>query len=193
MKWNKQWKTLNRDQRQAWKQWARNNPVLLDHGVLRRVSGEKAFSLVLNHRVLAGDAANPTVVPAPVTWLVNVLSLDNAGPFTAGAGNMSFRAVADIAAATKWFVWATGPLAASETLPLRTLRFIKCLAVGVLASNNLTANFASDYRAVQGSFNGPGTNGAWSVDHFVWFRLHQYANGQLGPGVGLKGRIQVEL
>jgi hypothetical protein len=27
----------------------------------------------------------------------------------------------------------------------------------------------------------------------MWFRLHQYANGQLGPSVVLKGQIQLEL
>jgi hypothetical protein len=46
---------------------------------------------------------------------------------------------------------------------------------------------------VNGSWDGPGVEGAWPVDTFVWFRVHQYANGQLGPGVMMKGRIQVEL
>jgi len=193
MKWNTQWKTLSRDQRQAWRDWARNNPVLLDQGVVRRVCPHKAFTIVLQNRALAGEAANPTVVPAAASWLTNVLSLDNAGPFTTGAGSMNFRAVADIGEATQWFVWASAPTLDGETAPLKTLRFIKSLALTALATDDLTPNFAADYRAVHGTFNGPGTNGAWPDDHFVWFRLHQYVSGQLGPARVLKGQIQVEL
>jgi hypothetical protein len=84
-------------------------------------------------------------------------------------------------------------LTATETHPHRWLGFVKSLALGALANDAPTASFADDYRAVNGSFNGPGQDGEWPEDHFVWFRLHQYANGQLGPGVVLKGRIQVEL
>ena len=65
--------------------------------------------------------------------------------------------------------------------------------MAVIATDELTDNFAPDYRLVNGSFNGPGENGAWPTDHFVWFRVHQYGNGQLGTGAVLKGQIQVEL
>ena len=41
--------------------------------------------------------------------------------------------------------------------------------------------------------DGPGADGAWPADKFIWFRLHQYANGQLGPGAMMQGLIQVEL
>ncbi|HEY9173457.1 MAG TPA: hypothetical protein VI136_14315 [Verrucomicrobiae bacterium] len=193
MRWNKQWKQLTRDQKAAWKTWAKSNPVLLDHGVVRRVSGEKAFTIILNNRAIAGEAANPTVVPAAATWLSGALSVRDVGPFTTGAGFMGFRTEQEIVAATKWFVWATRPLTAMETHPQRWLRFVKSLALGALANDTPTASFADDYRAVVGSFNGPGQDGEWAEDHFVWFRLHQYVNGQLSPGVVLKGRIQVEL
>jgi len=46
---------------------------------------------------------------------------------------------------------------------------------------------------VCGSWDGPGEGGAWPVNTYVWFRLHQFANGQLSPGVVLKGLIAVQL
>jgi len=73
------------------------------------------------------------------------------------------------------------------------LRFIKCLNVPVTEPDAMTPDFAPTYRQVLGSFNGPGESGEWPTDKFIWFRLHQYANGQLGPGEVMKGRIQVEL
>lgn len=193
MKWNQQWKPLSRDQRQAWRQWAKSNPVRLDNGVVRRVSGHKALTVVLNKRAVAGDAANPTVIPVATTWLSDALSLNDAGPFTVGEGFMGLRATQEIPAGEKWFVWATPPLPAAETDAHRWLRFVKCQTVGALGTNELTGDFASDYRAVLGSFDGPGESGEWPEDHFVWFRVQQYANGQLGPGEVLKGRIQLEL
>ena len=49
------------------------------------------------------------------------------------------------------------------------------------------------YAAVHGSWDGPGLEGLWPVDMFIWFRVHHYVEGQLSPGVMMKGRIEVEL
>ena len=193
MKWNQDWNLLTRDQRQTWRTWARNNPVLIENGVVRRVSGRKAFTVVQANLAIALELADPGVPPASVTWLGEALSLTDAGPFTAGEGSMTFRTAQNLLATTRWFVWATKPLPATEPDPLKWLRFVKCLPVAILATDELTDNFAPDYRAVLGSFNGPGENGAWAEDHFVWFRVHEHVDGQLGPAVVLKGRIQVEL
>jgi hypothetical protein len=193
MKLSTQWKTLTRDQRRAWNAWAKNNAVLLDDGSLRRVSGHKAMTMVLRNRAVAGEAANPTVVPAATAWLNGALTLNDAGPFTENAGFVGFRAGQEIAVATKWFVWATPPVEASESDPHRLLRFVKCLALDAMAFEDLTPSFGGDYQAVLGPWDGPGEEGEWPTDHFIWFRVHQYANGQLGPGVMMKGRIQIEL
>ena len=191
MKLSKQWKSLTRDQKRAWTTWAKSNRVMLDAGNLRRVSGHKAFTVVLNNRTLAGDAANPTVVPAATTWLSSALSLSNAGPFTQNAGYVGFRAVQDLTSPTKWFVWATPPVNASEVNPQRLLRFVKCMSLGVLAEADLGPDIGPDYQPVFGSWDGPGQDGAWPVATFVWFRVHHYSGGQLGPAVVMKGQIQV--
>jgi hypothetical protein len=192
MKTASQWKTLTRAQRLAWNAWAKNNKVLLDDGSLRRVSGRKAMTIVLRNRALAGDALNPTTVPAAVAWLNNPLSLRDAGPFTENAGFVGFRAEQNIAGNTKFFVWATPPVDAAVVSPHAGLCFVTCLTLGATALDDLVS-FNASYLAVNGSWDGPGVEGAWPVDTFVWFRVHQYANGQLGPGVVMKGRIQVEL
>ena len=193
MKLSNLWKTLTRDQRRVWNAWAKSNPVLLDDGSLRRVSGHKAMTLVLRNRAIAGDAANPTTVPAAATWLVGALSLSDAGPFTTNAGYVGFRVMQNLVAATKWFVWATPPLDAGVNEAHAQLRFVKCLSLGVLNVDDLVSTFGTDYAAVHGSWDGPGADGAWPADKFMWLRVQQYANGQLGPSVTFKGRIQVEL
>ena len=131
MKLSKQWKSLTRDQKRAWVSWAKNNRLILEDGNLRRVSGHKAFTMVLNNRALAGEAANPTVVPAAVTWLNGALSLYDAGPFTVNNGYVGFRVMQDLLSATKWFVWATPPVNDTELNPQRRLRFVKCMALGI--------------------------------------------------------------
>jgi len=251
---------------------------------VRRVSGHKAMSVVLANRALAGEAANPSVVPAAVTWLDGALSVRDAGPFTENAGFVGFRAEQNIAGGTKWFVWATEPAReslpapalrrddvgiywdwgwnptggwdihqsfdggatfqveeagftaaareyapADPTLPTfivgknanateatgrsgvvtierpsvpsvpldpklgRRLRFITVLAPGALTADDLTASIGAAYAAVNGSWDGPGEGGTWADPTFVWFRVHQYANGQLSPGRVMRGQVVEQL
>jgi hypothetical protein len=128
-----------------------------------------------------------------VTWLVDALYLADAGPFTASNGYVGFRVVQNLAEGTKWFVWATPPVGAEESNPHPRLRFVKSMELGALNADELVPDLGPDYLPVCGSWDGPGEDGEWPVDTFIWFRLHQYANGQLGPGAMMKGRIQVEL
>ena len=192
MKLSSLWKTLNRDQRRAWNAWAKNNKVLMDDGRVRRVSGHKAMTMVVRNRTIAGEAVNPTVVPAAATWLDGALTVNDAGPYTENAGFIGFRAGQDIPAGTKWFVWATPPLKGDVEKPLAQLRFITCLALGAMAFEDLVY-INAQYLAVNGSWDGPGVEGEWPDATCVWFRVHQYANGQLSPGVKLCGWIAVEL
>jgi len=193
MKVSSEWKKLTQAQRRAWSAWAKSNKVLLDDGNVRRVSGRKAMTMVLRQRAAAGDLANPSVVPAAFAWQVGALSLRDAGPFTENLGFIGFRVEQILAAGTKWFVAATPPLDDATLNPQAKLRFIKCMTLNALAVNDLTPDLGPDYLPVCGGWDGPGEEGAWPVDTFIWLRVHQYAHGQLGPGVVLKGRIQVEL
>ena len=187
------WKLLTRDQRAAWQRWAKDHPLILDTGELHRLSACKAFTRVLSLRAATGAALNPTVLPTTPTWLSGALSARDGGPFTHPPGYAFFRVEVALASATKWFVCASPPVLATEQNPLPLLRFVTCLSLGVLAQNAITASLADAYRSVLGSFDGPGAEGQWDPDHFVWYRLHQYLDGQLGPACIFKGRIEVEL
>ena len=186
------WKSLTRDQRAAWQRWSKDHLLVLDTGELHRLSASRAFARVLALRAATGAAANPTVLPAAPSWLSVALSARDTGPFTSN-GSAAFRVEAPLAAATKWFVWASRPLPATEQNPLRLLRFVTCLSLGPLEHNALTPSFAEAYRAVLGSFDGPGEEGQWDPMHLVWYRVHQYCDGQLSPGSIFQGRIEVEL
>jgi hypothetical protein len=197
MKTSSLWKSLTRDQRRAWNAWAKNNPALLDDGTVRRVSGRKAMTLVVRNRIKAGEAANPTAIPAAPNWMAGqVFSLRDAGPYTVNGGYLGFRCEQPVPAGTKWFVWATWPvnegnLNASGLHSL--LRFVKVLAPGAMGFDDMVPTMGPEYVAVNGSWVGPGYDGAWFSDKYVWFRVHQYVDGQLGPGLTMRGQIQVEL
>ena len=167
--------------------------------------------MVLRNREIAGEAADPSVVPAATEWLDGALSTRDAGPWTENAGYMGFMVEQDIPDGTKWFVWATPPVEGSEVRPQRWLRFVKFMTLGAMVVDETVPNFTPEYEAVHGSYDGPGIpvidgetglplvpeelsgDGAWPTPHYVWFRLHQYANGQLSPGRLLRGQIAVEL
>ena len=192
MKLSKLWKPLTRDQKQAWRAWARNNKVLLADGSFRRVSGHKAMTRVMHNRALAGEAANPGVLPVAVAWLDGALDVTDSGPFTTNAGFVGFRVQQNLATSTKWFVWATPPVGAAVINPRAQLRFVTCLALGAVAADD-SVGLNAQYEAVNGSWDGPGLDGEWPAPMFVWFRLHHYADGQLSPGVLLAGQIALEL
>ena len=186
------WKSLTRDQRAAWQRWSKDHLQVLDTGVVHRLSARQAFTRVLALRAATGAAANPTILPAAPTWLSGALSARDTGPFTE-APSVAFRCEAALSSSTKWFVWATPPVPATEQNPLRLLRFVTCLSLGVLAQNAVTPSFLNAYVSVLGSFAPPAESVEWDPSHFVWYRVHQYLDGQLSPGSIFQGRIEVEL
>ena len=171
MKTASQWKTLTQTQRRAWNAWAKSNKVLLDDGNTRFVSGRKAMTMVLRNRAVAGEAANPTVVPAAFAWQVGALSLRDAGPWTVNMGFIGFRVEHILAAGTKWFVWATPPLDGNTSNPQAQMRFIKCMTLGALSVNDLVPDIGPAYAPVWGSWDGPGADGAWPTDKYIWLRV----------------------
>jgi hypothetical protein len=192
MKLSKLWKTLSRDERRAWNAWAKSNKLLLDDGSVRRVSGHKAMTMVVRNRTLAGEAANPATLPAAVAWLDGALGVEDAGPYTENLGFIGFRATQNVAPGTKWFVWATPAVTEDVTELERLLRFVTVLNPGGVNAGDVIA-INAPYLAVWGSWDGPGEDGAWPTPHYVWFRVHQYADGVLSPGRVMRGEIVVEL
>jgi hypothetical protein len=193
MKLSTQWKSLNRDQRRAWSAWAKDNPVLLDDGSVRRVSAHKAMTMILHNRTVAGDSLRPASPPAAATWLDGVLGLSDCGPMTAGGGYIGFRASAAIAAETKWFLWATAPILTTDSAPLLSLTFISVMNCPALEETDLTPNLGPNYLPVHGTWK-PGyaeteNHSGWHPPRDIWLRLHQYADGQLSPGRLFRGAI----
>ena len=189
MKLSTEWKKLNRDQRRAWNAWAKSNPVLLDDGTFRRVSGHKAMTVVLRNRTMAGDALNPTTVPSSAPWLDGAFSTQDAGATTAGAGYIGFRVVQNVPAGTKWFVWASALTLSGESSPQKTFRFLGVLAPGALSAANggdVTPSMGNQYLAAHGDWHPPVVAGVyppvWNPSRYIWFRVHQYRDGQLSHG-----------
>ncbi len=187
-----QWKSLNEEERKLWTEWAKSNEILLPSDALGRVNAQKAFEIILNNRFTAGEVLKAALPPEKTEWFSEALSLRDAGPFTENAGYMGLRADRPITASTKWFVCATPLLSEYDVYPEGQFNFIKLLSLGKMEFDDLTPDFAPDYRAVFGSFNSPGGDGQWwNPPKFIWFKIYEYNDGQLSPGVMLKGRIQV--
>ena len=193
MKKSPLWKTLTKTQKRAWSVWAKSNPILLEDFSVRYVSGGKAMSYVVRNRGIRMDDANPELQPVAHVWGQNgVLSVRDAGPFTVNAGYVGFRTETAVPEGY-WFVWATPPLLSSDPDPDSQMRLVGFMPVVFMGINQLTPTIGTQYAAVHGSWDGPGVDGAWSPDRFIWLRIAEYWDGQLGPVTTFKGRIQVEL
>lgn len=194
MRMNPLWKTLTRTQKAAWSAWAADNPVLLPNFERRIVSGRKAFTVVQTNRARASQPAEITVVPAGGEWLDGALGIYDAGPFTVGSGSLTLRTTVETEA-SRWFIWATPPLASEVAEAHAQLRFILCLVLaGTVEIDELTQDFRVQYEAACGSFIGPGVDGYWGEDPpIVWLKVHHYLHGNLSPGVMLKGTVRVDI
>lgn len=193
MKKSPLWKTLTKTQKRAWSVWAKSNPILLEDFSVRYVSGGKAMTYVVRNRGIRMDDANPELQPVAHGWGQNgVLSLRDAGPFTVNAGYIGFKCETAVPEGY-WFVWATPPLLSSDPDPDSQMRLIGFMPVVFTAINALTPTLGPQYAAVHGSWDGPGVDGAWSPDRYIWLRIVEYWDGQLGPVTTFKGRIQVDL
>ena len=196
MRLTKQWKTFTRDQKAAWNKWAKVNRVVLPDGNVDFVSGRKACTLINANRALFGWNFPAAQTPEgyapllPTPFLTNV----DCGAYTTGAGELVLRSLVQLnAEESNFLVWATPPVTGDVIDPGPLFRFCKAFALmdDVLV-DTFIPNFASDYRAKVGSFNGPGLEGLWDTPHFIWFRIHECYAGQLGPATVFRTGIYVD-
>lgn len=187
------WVTLNKKQKKIWQDWAKNNCLYLFSGKSCHVSAKKAFDFVIQNRMIMGEPLNIEVVPSSPSWLPNVLSTRDAGPYTENHGYMGFRADQELKNPSKWFVWATPPVSENVKKPLKNIHFIKAISLGAMEFDDVVPTFGQEYITVNGSFDGPNVDGSWPTSKYVWFRLQEYQDGQLGPIQIMKGHIEVEL
>ena len=187
MRMSKAWGNLTRDEKAAWNVWAKSNPMVLDASLVRRVSGRKAFSLVEGNRRTAGAALTPTVLPADVVWLEAPLSARDCPPDVEDGAGVMLRAEANIPGGTKFFIWATPPLLGTVRAVRGHFRFMGVVTTPAMTADEQTADLIATYEPVCGPIVRLGDLEVWPAeDAFIYFRIHEYKNGQLGPGVGAK-------
>ena len=192
----KEWKGLTRNQKIAWNSWAKRNRVMLPNGLLDFVSGHKACTIITGYRALFGWTYPITQTPDGYTPLLPTPFLNNVdcGAYTTGAGQLVLRTAVQLnAEESNFLVWATPPVTADVVNPSPLFRFCKAFAPqDDILVNTFIPNFATDYRAKVGSFNGPGLEGLWDTPHYIWFRIHECYAGQLGPATVFRAGIYVD-
>lgn len=196
MKLLKQWKGMTRAQKQAWRSWAKQNPVVLPNGNVDFVTGHKACTLINANRALFPWNFPLSQTPEGYTPLLPVpfLTNEDCGAYTTGPGELVLRTLVQLnAEESNFLIWATPPVTADVVDPAPLFRFCKAFALmdDVLA-DRFIPNFAADYRAKVGSFNGPGLEGFWDEPHFIWFRIRECYAGQLGAATVFRAGIYVD-
>jgi hypothetical protein len=114
---------------------------------------------------------------------------------------IGFRPEQDLAAGTKWFVWASAMALLDDPQPLATMRFLGVLAPPALstAAHDVTPSMGTNYMQLHGDWRpvfDPELDtiyAQWHPPRKIWFRLHHYVDGALSPGVILGGTIIPEL
>ena len=164
--------------------------------LIRYVTGHKACTLIAANRALFGWTFPTSQTPDGYTPLLPTPFLNNVdcGAYTSGPGTLVLRTAVQLnAEESNFLVWATPPVTADVVDPAPLFRFCKAFAPqDDILANTFIPNFAADYRARVGSFNGPGLEGFWETPHYIWFRIHECFCGQLGPATVFRAPILVD-
>ena len=130
------WRNLTDTQRDAWKTWADDNPVLDRLGNSIKLTGAQAYSRININRDTAGDAATASSTPGAPTFVADIVDASTALAADASAGTVIFTLGAGAAAAQILFIKCSRPVSAGVT---NTNSDMRQIVVHTLDAADITA------------------------------------------------------
>ena len=109
------WRNLTDTQRDSWKTWADDNPVLDRLGNSIQLTGAQAYSRVNINRDTAGDATTQSSTPSAPTFVADIISSTTALAADASAGTVIMTLGTGAAAAQILFIKCSRPVSAGVT------------------------------------------------------------------------------
>jgi len=176
------WRTLTDEQRDSWKSWANDNPILDRMGASIVLTGAQAYTKININRDNASDGATQTTTPGAPTFAAQVI--DTAGSITsdAGSGDVKIPLGAGAAENDIMFMFASRPVSAGVTNTNSQLRLVE---VVTLSAGQITAeevNIGTAYGTTFGALTG-------KEGLRINVSGRQYDEGQLNTAQDVTGTI----
>jgi len=176
------WRTLTDSQRDSWKSWADDNPVLDRLGASIVLTGAQGYTKININRDNASDAATQSTTPGAPTFAANVL--DTSGSLDVQIAGDTFLVPLGAGAAENdvVFVFASKPVSAGVTNTNSQLRLV---TVSTLSAAQILAgeiDIITTYKATFGALTG-------KTGLRVNVSGRQYDEGQLNTAQDVTGTI----
>ncbi len=148
------WRTITDSERDSWKSWADDNPVLDRLGSSIVLSGAQAFTKININRDNASDSATQAEVPGAPTFTANIFDTTAALYVSISSNNLQITLGAGAAADQIMFVFGSKPVSAGVTNTNSSMRLVKVATLDSTDISNGYLEIESEYVSVFGTLVG---------------------------------------
>ena len=148
------WRLLTDEQRNSWKSWADDNPVLDRLGASIVLTGAQGYTKININRDNAGDGATQSTTPSAPTFAANVLDTTGSVASDIAASTMTIPLGAGAAENDIVFLFASKPVSAGVTNTNSQLRLIEVVTLSAAQISASEVSIFTNYTSVFGALTG---------------------------------------
>lgn len=148
------WRTLTDSQRDSWKSWAEDNPVLDRIGQSVTLSGAQGYTKININRDNASDTATQSTVPGAPSFTANIFDTSDTLTISISSANFQIPLGSGAADGQIVFVFCSKPVSAGVTNTNSQLRLVKVVTLSSTDITNTYIDIETEYTDIFGSLAG---------------------------------------
>lgn len=176
------WRLLTDEQRDSWKSWADDNPVLDRLGASIVLSGAQAYTKININRDNAGDGATQSTTPGSPTYAAAVLNTAGSLDVQIAGDTLLVPLGAGAAENDIVFMFCSKPVSAGVTNTNSSLRLVTVSTLSAAQISAAEVDIITTYKAIFGALTG-------KAGQRVNVSGRQYDEGQLNTAQDVTGVI----
>ena len=176
------WRTLTDSQRDSWKSWADDNPVLDRLGASIVLTGAQGYTKININRDNATDAATQSTTPSAPTFTANIVDTTSSLTMDIAASDFDVPLGAGAAENDIMFMFASKPVSAGVTNTNSQLRLVSVVTLSAAQISAAAVSLYTTYVATFGTLTG-------KAGLRVNLSGRQYDEGQLNTAQEVTGVI----
>ena len=176
------WRGLTDEQRDSWKSWADDNPVLDRLGSSIVLTGAQAYTKININRDNASDAATQSTTPSAPTFAANILDTTDTITASLASDNLLVPLGAGAAENDIVFMFASKPVSAGVTNTNSQLRLVEVVTISAAQITAGEIDIITEYKSTFGALTG-------KTGLRINVSGRQYDEGQLNTAQDVTGTI----
>ena len=176
------WRNLTDAERNSWKSWADDNPVLDRLGSSIVLTGAQAYTKININRDNASDGATQSTTPSAPTFAADIIDTSGSIDADAGGGAVKIPLGAGAAENDIMFMFASRPVSAGVTNTNSQLRLVEVVTLSAAQITASEVDIGTEYTTVFGALTG-------KTGLRINMSGHQYDEGQLNTAQEVTGVI----